>query len=62
MTGDCQPHIVGLPSVVPIVQLASTTCQHVYEPDYAAFASGSTGCPRCGGWTWIAQLPPEGVA
>jgi rubredoxin len=39
-----------------VVQLACTACQLVYEPDFAAFDTGTTGCPRCGGWTWIAQL------
>ncbi len=41
---------------VPVVKLACTGCQHVYEPDVADFDTGNTGCPRCGGWTWIAQL------
>ncbi|MCA1696286.1 MAG: hypothetical protein LC749_17075 [Actinobacteria bacterium] len=41
---------------VPMVKLACTACQHVYESDLADFGSGNTGCPRCGGWTWIAQL------
>lgn len=45
---------VGVP--VPVVVLACTTCQHVYTPDRADFAGGRTGCPLCGGWTWIAQL------
>jgi hypothetical protein len=47
---------------VPVVRLACTACQLVYEPDLASFGTGNTGCPRCGGWTWIAQLsttPPD---
>jgi hypothetical protein len=32
------------------------TCTSCYQPDLSAFPSGNTGCPRCGGWTWIAQL------
>jgi hypothetical protein len=47
---------------VPVVRLACTACQLVYEPDLASFNTGNTGCPRCGGWTWIAQLdttPPD---
>jgi hypothetical protein len=44
------------PGPVPVVTLACTACQLVYEPDLAAFGTGKTGCPRCGGWTWIAQL------
>jgi WhiB family redox-sensing transcriptional regulator len=39
-----------------VVRLACTGCQLVWEPDLAAFGTGDTGCPRCGGWTWIAQL------
>jgi hypothetical protein len=46
----------GLPDLVPVVKLACTACQLVYEPDLAGFGTGNTGCPRCGGWTWIAQL------
>ncbi len=41
---------------VPVVRLACTACQLVWEPDLAAFGTGTTGCPRCSGWTWIAQL------
>jgi PHP family Zn ribbon phosphoesterase len=40
----------------PVVTLACTSCQLVYTLDPAGFGSGNTGCPRCGGWTWIAQL------
>jgi hypothetical protein len=48
--------------VVPVVRLACTACQLVWEPDLADFGTGRTGCPRCSGWTWIAQLdtaPPD---
>ena len=41
---------------IPVVRLACTACQLVWEPDLAAFGTGATGCPRCSGWTWIAQL------
>src|SRR5437763_12064838 len=41
---------------VPVIALACTSCQLVYQPDLAAFDTGNTGCPRCGGWTWVAQL------
>jgi hypothetical protein len=51
------PRPVGSTAVPSqVVQLACTACQLVYEPDFAAFDTGTTGCPRCGGWTWIAQL------
>jgi rubredoxin len=52
----------GLSREVPVVRLACTACQLVYEPDLTSFSTGNTGCPRCGGWTWIAQLdttPPD---
>ncbi len=39
-----------------LVKLACTACQLVYEPDPSDFGNGTTGCPRCGGWTWIADL------
>lgn len=44
------------PQHKPTVMLACTTCQLVYTPDPADFTSGNTGCRRCGGWTWIAEL------
>lgn len=46
------------PRPLPVVKLACTSCQLVYEPELADFESGNTGCPRCDGWTWIAQLGP----
>jgi hypothetical protein len=44
------------PRPAPVLELACTACQLVYEPDRADFGNGNTGCPQCGGWTWIAQL------
>ncbi len=46
----------AVPRPVLVPRLACTTCQLVYEPDVADFGNGNTGCPQCGGWTWIAQL------
>ena len=40
----------------PVVTLACSSCQHVYPLEPAAFGTGNTGCPRCGGWTWIVRL------
>jgi len=51
------PRPRALPAA-PGVWLACTSCQLVYQPDVADFTRGSTGCPRCHGWTWIAQLAP----
>lgn len=42
------------------VVLACTTCEHVYEPDLDTWDGGETGCPRCGGWTFIAELAEPG--
>jgi hypothetical protein len=39
-----------------VLWLACSACQLVYQPDPTAFTTGSTGCPRCSGWTWTAQL------
>ena len=36
------------------VILGCMTCERTYEPTIADFASGQTGCPICGGWTFIA--------
>jgi hypothetical protein len=49
--------IGAVPRPVPLLRLACTACQLVYEPEVADFGNGNTGCPQCGGWTWIAQLP-----
>ena len=38
------------------VVLVCSACRHVYEPDLLDWESGNTGCRRCGGWTWIAEL------
>lgn len=43
------------------VVLACTSCQHTFEPALGAELA-QTGCERCGGWTWIAQLDPPGPA
>lgn len=57
MTGHHSPaHLRPAPDRGPVVKLACTACQYVYQPDLADFDTGNTGCPRCGGWTWIAQL------
>jgi hypothetical protein len=42
--------------VVPVVTLMCTACELVFEPELATFGTGTTGCPECGGWTWIAHL------
>jgi hypothetical protein len=42
--------------LAPVV-VCCTECRHVYQPSVRA-ALESTGCERCGGWTWIAQSIP----
>lgn len=37
------------------VQLGCTTCQHMWSPTGDCWQTGTTGCPRCGGWTFIAS-------
>ena len=49
------------PAAMPVIWLACTSCQLVYQLDQSAFEAGATGCPRCGGWTWIAQLGTDQV-
>lgn len=56
MSSDREHGLTHRAAWVPVLALVCTACQLVYEPDLAAFESGMTGCPRCGGWTWIAQL------
>jgi hypothetical protein len=57
MSTDREPDLIRQgPAVPPVVRLACTACQLVWEPELADFGTGRTGCPRCNGWTWIAQL------
>jgi len=55
MTSQPEPAGINLAGV-SAVWLACTACQLVYQPDLSVFDSGASGCPRCGGWTWTAQL------
>jgi len=56
MSGEPTHDVVHVAGLHCSVKLACTTCQLVYRPDFADFSTWNTGCPRCGGWTWIAQL------
>jgi ssDNA-binding Zn-finger/Zn-ribbon topoisomerase 1 len=47
---------VALGELRPWAVLACSTCQATWEPSLDDVARGNTGCPQCGGWTWIAQL------
>ena len=32
-------------------------CEHAWEPDLTEPGELSgTGCPRCGGWTWLGEI------
>lgn len=44
--------------------LCCTTCQHAWEPDPIELdeATTPTGCPWCGGWTWIGELAEPATA
>ena len=55
-SGEDMIRVGAVPRAVPVLRLACTACQLVYEPDVADFGNGNTACPQCGGWTWIAQL------
>ena len=50
--------------VAGVVVLVCTACQHTWEPDLLdptdRFEAASTGCPLCGGWTWIGQITEPG--
>lgn len=62
MSTDRERDVTRRACGVAVVRLACTACQLVWEPDLADFGTGQTGCPRCSGWTWIAQLdttPPD---
>jgi hypothetical protein len=55
-SGENGIRVGAVPGPDPVLRLACTACQLVYEPDVADFGNGNTGCPQCGGWTWIAHL------
>lgn len=39
------------------VVLACSACQRSWRPDLSVpVDTVSTGCPACGGWTWLAEL------
>jgi hypothetical protein len=42
----------------PEVVLACSGCQKVWSPAPEDFDTGQTGCPLCGGWTYIASTEP----
>lgn len=45
------------------VVVVCTVCDHVWESTGDALSDGRdpTGCPRCGGWTWTAELAEGAV-
>lgn len=51
---------------VALVVLVCTVCQHTWEPDLLnptdRSEATSTGCPLCGGWTWIGEITEPGHA
>lgn len=39
-----------------VLTCGSSACQHTFEPDPVAFTAARLACPRCGGWTFAAEL------
>ena len=56
----------GSDAEVASVVLVCTACRHTWEPDLLdptdRSEAASTGCPLCGGWTWIGQITEPGHA
>ena len=51
------------PPLQVVLTCGDRECQHTFEPDLVAFATGRLACPRCGGWTFHAELAdPEAPA
>ncbi len=51
------------PMIAPGVQtrylLICHSCEHAWEPDLTdpgELDGSETGCPRCGGWTWLGEI------
>lgn len=48
------------PVQIPLIDvvLVCTECDQTWSPDYwsAPGEAMSSGCPHCGGWTWMGQL------
>jgi hypothetical protein len=64
--GRCSSYTLREPDRAGLL-LVCTDCQHAWEPDLVdptdQAEAMSTGCPLCGGWTWIGELtePDKGV-
>ena len=59
------PDVAGSGVVIPspaepplglVLTCGSNVCRHAFEPHPLAFAGGSLACPRCGDWTFRAEL------
>ena len=49
------------PTTAPLARiryvLICHSCEHAWEPDLADPAElTGTGCPWCGGWTWLGEI------
>ena len=44
------------PPLQVVLTCGSADCRHTFEPDPIAFATARLACPRCGGWTFHAEL------
>lgn len=52
-------HLIPPPAEPPlqvVLTCGDSACRHTFEPDPSAFASSNLACPRCGGWTFHAEL------
>lgn len=64
--GRCPSYTVRGPGHAGLL-LVCTDCQYAWEPELLDPSDRaeaiSTGCPLCGGWTWIGELtePGDGV-
>lgn len=42
--------------------LVCSACGHLWSVTAGEWDGlGATGCPRCGGWTWLAQLSYDAI-
>lgn len=53
----------GTPPAPARVVVCCTPCQRAWKPDPRGWPEPvATGCPDCGGWTWIGELGASAAA
>ena len=55
-----QPAVEPVPLGALILTCGAPDCRHTFEPDPVAMAGARLCCPRCGGWTFQAELVEPG--